>query len=190
MAILTTYCFTPSSAFSYEESDDKGSTTRNETNDIPPVYQAEGIFSYADEPPTSQSFVLNGKLFCYKCGAYQNTDGDDFDSTLDDCMFRAAETAFSEECPNRIMNMTSYGPACYVNKMMAAGHITSFSRGCMVHYDCQNMDYCESTVNRTGACQSCCREDYCNRAAGECLPRVEVFKLLALTLFSYLLFVR
>lgn len=123
MALVSTYGFTPSSGSSYPETDDSGSTsttTRNETNDIPPMDQPDHVLPYdeEDDNATKQSYVYtNGKLSCYKCGAYQNHDGEDYDSILDDCMFKAAETAEYEECPNSVMNISTF-PSCYVSQTL------------------------------------------------------------------------
>ena len=77
-----------------------------------------------------------------------------------------------------------------INKMMAAGHISSFTRGCMVHYRCESVNLCDTHVNRTGACQSCCQEDFCNRAAGECLRRFHSLGVTFLALVSFIVFTR
>ncbi|XP_072179269.1 uncharacterized protein [Diadema setosum] len=186
ITLFSTYSVAPTSA-TWESEQTASPTVPDEINDI---RTDQGlIMNYDGTSIRERPVAFLGTLSCLSCGAYENNGDVDYESALYNCMYRAQETATPVECPTSIENMTVI-PYCYVNRMTAAGHITSFSRGCLVYYPCRPLNECETQVNRTGACQTCCQEDFCNRAAGECLPRVHAPRVILIGLLGFFIFVR
>ncbi|XP_077978248.1 uncharacterized protein LOC144433760 [Glandiceps talaboti] len=101
--------------------------------------------------------IIGDALSCYKCAGHD-------DSSISACMNDPEKFAEQERCPDEVANVTVF-PSCHKTKQTAAGKVTSFTRGCLYHYNCSEIMSCEN-INQTGVCTSCCDDNrLCNAAS-------------------------
>ncbi|XP_002742148.1 uncharacterized protein LOC100370884 [Saccoglossus kowalevskii] len=119
--------------------------------------------------------IEEGALNCYACAGYDS-------QSIDDCMWNPDSVSTDEQCPTEVAGVEVF-PACHQTKQTSAGKITSFTRGCLYHYNCTEIMTCMN-ANLTGVCVHCCDDaDFCN--ASPTLHSTRWIVLLTLMLMSF-----